>query len=116
MMSTNIIRNNMTFCFIKIYNLNYFQWRNDTWNAPSVLMKSRKKLLSVSIVESFWMKKIVLNHPACFLWAGIFLSLSDKGIGDEEWYISLIAIWFIIAFYVLTINIVNHVNESLSEQ
>lgn len=52
---------------------------------------------------------------ACFLLTTIFLSLSDKGIWDEEWYISLIAIWFLIAFYVLTINIVNHVSESLSK-
>ena len=52
---------------------------------------------------------------ACYLCSAFLLGLVGKGLDDTEWYVAAVALIFLIVFYILTINIVNHVSESLSK-
>lgn len=56
---------------------------------------------------------IIWRRWGCYLVGSFLLRLVNKGLDDDTWFVALIWVWVFIAMYILTINIINHVNESL---
>ena len=59
---------------------------------------------------------IVWWRWACYLLGALFLNMSNPDMGDAEWFIALIWVWFMIAEYILLINMVKNINLALVEE